>query len=289
MSWFVFSFISAIFTSFAAVLEKKVLFKSHAMEFASVLAVINAVLVLPLFLFIDYANLELAPVLILFFISVIGAVAFLLMIKAIRHKEISEVAPLRIISPGLTAFLAFLFLHENLEKMDVFGIMFLVVGLFVLETRSWEGVSFWEYFKPSRYTLFIFGAIFLYSITALLDRYILSRYNFEPIAYIAFVHLFLAIHFLILHSTFHDGFHGLRRGISTLGGWILLVALFTVIYRLAQIQAISMTSVGLAVAIRDISPLFTIIIGGELFHEKNLLRKVIASFIMAGGVALIVV
>ena len=107
MSWFVFSFISAILTSAAALVEKKALFKEHAMEFAAVLAFINGLIALPLFFFIDYSKIEPTALLILLGITVMGAFAFFLIMKALRHMEVTAVSPLRMLSPGIVSFLAF--------------------------------------------------------------------------------------------------------------------------------------------------------------------------------------
>jgi len=59
-------------------------------------------------------------------------------------------------------------------------------------------------------------------------------------------------------------------------------------HRLAQMQAIQLAYAGLVIAIKRMSAFFVVLIGGEIFHEKNLLRKSIACLIMIGGAALIV-
>ena len=72
-----------------------------------------------------------------------------------------------------------------------------------------------------------------------------------------------------------------------MGGWILLVALLTVGYRYMGIHAIDRVSVGLASGIKHTSALFVTLIGGELFHEKQLARRVVACVIMIAGAFLL--
>jgi len=87
---------------------------------------------------------------------------------------------------------------------------------------------------------------------------------------------------------FHDGFQGIKRGLKNSGWWILLVAVFTLGYRVAQAEAVSIAYVALVGAIKRSSALFSTIIGGELFQEKNLFRKSVACLIIVVGVLIIV-
>jgi drug/metabolite transporter (DMT)-like permease len=68
---------------------------------------------------------------------------------------------------------------------------------------------------------------------------------------------------------------------------ILLVAVLTVSYRVAQNYAVSLAAVGLVTAVKRSSSLFTTLIGGEIFHEKELIKKSVACLIMILGVFLI--
>ena len=68
---------------------------------------------------------------------------------------------------------------------------------------------------------------------------------------------------------------------------ILLVAVLTTGYRIMQSQAAALAAIGLVIAIKRSSALFTTIVGGEIFRERDLIRKTIACSIMIGGVYLI--
>jgi len=152
--------------------------------------------------------------------------------------------------------------------------------------------DFWEPFrviKKSKYIHYIFLALVLYGFSATGDRTVLSRFPISSMAYIVFIHIFLAINFFIMITLFHNGIHGIKNGLKRNGWWVLLVAVLTVSYRLAQAEAVKMAYVALVSAIKRTAVLFTIIIGGELFHESNLFRKSIASIVMIGGAILIVI
>ena len=104
----------------------------------------------------------------------------------------------------------------------------------------------------------------------------------------AFAHIFLAIHFVAMMSIYHDGIAGIKKGLKNAGWWILLVAVFTVGYRLSQSYAMQNAEAALVSGIKRSAALFATIIGGKLFHEKNLFRKAIACILMIGGVILII-
>lgn len=289
MNWLIFAFIAAILTAASAITQKRVLLKEHAMEFSATLAIMTMVISAPLFLIIDYARLEFFPMMILFFGSILGAFAFLLIAKSLRHMDVSSASPLLVIGPVFVAFFAFIFLGEKITLMQVGGIFLLVVGSYVLELKRHHNLlEPFRIFKKSKYIHYILFALVLYGLTATIDRTLLGYMGVQPEAYIAFAHIFVAFHFFWMITIFHDGWKGIKNGFRSAGGWLLLVALFTVGYRLAQSIAVSTAKVALVASIKRTAVLFAVIVGGELFHEKNIFRKAVASVIMIGGIFLIV-
>ena len=69
---------------------------------------------------------------------------------------------------------------------------------------------------------------------------------------------------------------------------MLPISLLTVTSRMLYIISVQGATLALALAVKRTSTLFTTVVGGELFHEKNLRRKVIAaSVIILGAMAII--
>ena len=89
-------------------------------------------------------------------------------------------------------------------------------------------------------------------------------------------------------TLFHDGIKGIKFGIKTAGPWILVVALLTVGYRLAQMHAVKIAYVGLVLPVKRMSALFTTLIGGGIYHEHNLIRKAVSCIVMIVGVLMLV-
>lgn len=284
-----FAILCAIFASGSAIVQKKTLFKEHAMEFSAVLALFNAVLSIPMLFYIDYSTLE--PSLFIFLIigSILGSAAFLLVAKAVRHMEVSSASPLLILGPGVTAILAFFILGERLTLFQISGIALLIIGMFILESKKNE--SFFYAFiqiKKSKYIHYIFLALLFYSICSIFDRHVLSTYDITPFSYLAIAHFFIAINFFVMLCIFHDGIEGIKHGIKKAWKPFLLISLLTIGYRVFQLFAVQMAYVALVVAMKRSSALLTTIIGGKFFHEDNLLSKSIACAIMILGAVLII-
>lgn len=289
MSWVLYALLSAILSSLAAIVEKKTLIREHASEFATLLALGNLIVSIPLFFLIDYNNINGNVLALIYVVSVVASFAFLFVTKCVRHMEISVVSPLLVLGPALTALLAFIVLDEQLRWWQTAGIVLLVIGAYILQTKAHlRFIDPIKQFFSSKYTWFLLAALFLYAISANFDRFILTRFTIQPLEYIAFFHLFAAINLFFLHALLYDGYTGLVKGAKLFGGPIFLIACCTVGYRFFQAQAVSMIAVGLAISVKRLSILFTTVIGGRLFHEEGIARKAGACVIMLVGAMLII-
>jgi uncharacterized membrane protein len=93
---------------------------------------------------------------------------------------------------------------------------------------------------------------------------------------------------IIMLTVFHDGFKGIVRGTKSAGIWIMLAAALTFASRYAYIGAVAIVAVGLVSAIKRTSALFSTVIGGEIFHDTQLIKRSVACIIMVLGAVLIV-
>ncbi len=289
MEWYIFAGLCALFAGMSAIVEKKTLRKQHAMEFSAVLAIFNLIVVLPLLVKADFAGIPTNIYILIFGVSVIASVAFLLVAKSLRHMEISQASPLLNFGPVFVAILAFVFLKETITDVQLAGILLILAGSYILEIEhGFQGI-----FDPirnmtkSKHIIYIFAALILYGFSSLGDKIILG--TISPITYIIIVQFFIAVNFIVMISIFHDGITGIRRGIKNAGKWILIVAILTSSYRLFQAQAISMAFVSLVTPIKRTSTLFATIVGGEIFHDENLTKKAIACIIMLLGAYFVII
>ena len=285
MQWYFFAILTALLTAAAAIVEKKTLLKEHAMEFSAVLAVFNFLIALVLLPYINF-NFSLKILVMIYTASVLATIAFLFIAKAVRHMDISVVSPLLSFSPAVVAGLAFFILGEKISYMQLGGISLLIIGSYILELHNHGTKKIFTKTFKSNYFYYIFLALILYAFCSILDKLILN--SISPLTYIPIVHFFIAINFIVLICIFHNGFKGIKHGVKSAGKWIFLVAVLVTGYRLSQAQAVSMTYVSLVIPIKRMSAFFATVIGGKVFHEKNLAKRTLACVIMLAGAFLVI-
>jgi len=285
MQWYIFAILAAVLTAASTIVEKKTLLKEHAMEFSTVLAVFNFFIALVLLPYINL-NFPLKMLALIYIASVLATIAFLFVAKAVRHMDISIISPLLAFDPAVVVILAFFILRERITYLQLFGILLLTVGSFVLEAENYNMKKIFTKKFKSNYFYYIFLALILYGFCSILDKFILN--TVPPLTFIPIVHFFIAINFIILICIFHNGFEGIKHGIKSAGRWIFLVAILVTGYRLLQAQAISMTYVSLVIPIKRMSNLFATVVGGRIFHEKNLAKRTLACIIMLAGAVLVI-
>ncbi|PIZ52936.1 hypothetical protein COY26_03200 [Candidatus Woesearchaeota archaeon CG_4_10_14_0_2_um_filter_33_10] len=272
--------LSAVLTAASTIIEKKTLLKEHAMEFSTVLAIFNFLIALVLLPYINF-NFPIRILCLMYLASVFGSTAFLFIAKSVRHMEISLVSPLMTFSPAIVVLLAFFILGEKVTSLQLFGITLLIIGSYVLETENHSTKKiFTKTFKSNYFYYILFGLI-LYAFCSIFDKFILRAVS--PLTYIPIVQFFIAVNFIILICVFHNGFEGIKHGIKNAGKWIFFVAILVTSYRLFYAQAVSMTYISLVIPIKRMSAFFATLIGGKVFHEKNLTQRVIACVIMLIG------
>lgn len=297
MQWVFLALGSAMLNALSSVTEKKTLFKEHAMEYATVISLFMFVLSLPLLVIADFSGITQQQWLLMFLISLLDAVAFLYITKAVRHMELSESSPLFVYGPAITAVLAFFFIGEMLTARQVAGILSVTLGAYVLElkhmkSREAEILRPFKVMLQSKYIHYLFFGLVLYAVAAVMARFILNTNNpdaVDPYALLIVTHFLVAAIYLIMLHRYHDGFKGIKHGIHNAGKLIILAAIFLFASRvfLTVALAIPAAEVALILGVRRLSSLFSTVLGGELYHDKNLSQKIFACIIMIFGALLI--
>ncbi|MBZ0199262.1 MAG: DMT family transporter [Ignavibacteriaceae bacterium] len=290
MNWFLLAFVSAVFSAAAAVFEKKALFKLNALRFSFLVSFITLLFSLPFFLEISFKQDAANSLLILFIKSLLSGGAFYFVMVSIKKLEISEALPLLALSPGIIAVIGFLFIGDDLVPMEWFGIFMMVAGTYILELKK----DTKNFFAPLTALFFsknyipIISALILFTLSSLLDRILLRDFAVPPFTFMAFQQLFYALIFfsavLLKNKEIKTSFTGLDKNIILL---LVLISVLTIVYRYTQIEATKLVPVALVISVKRLSVLMAVIIGGKLFNEKNLLKKIIAAVIILTGTILL--
>jgi uncharacterized membrane protein len=290
MEWIILAFMSAIFSAVATIFEKKNLFTLDALQFSFILAIMNMLFSISFFMDVDFSTISSISLLVLYFKTILGALAFLCVMLAIKNMAISGSLPLLVLTPGLVAIFAFVFIGESLSGFEIIGMFLLLVGTYFLEAKpGYDLIHPFKVFYKSKYHHYIIFALLLFTVTAILDKVLLKNYRLPPHAFLGFQQIFLAFNFLIIVFIAKKNPVKLIKSIDKqMWGWIIITSILTVGYRYAHIEAVKIAPVALVLSIKRTSVFFAAIGGGKLFNEKNLVKKAIATAIMVAGAIFIV-
>jgi len=228
--------------------------------------------------------------LILFIKTLLNAAAFLFVMLSIKNLEISEALPLLALTPGIVAVFGIFLINDYLTLLEWFGIFLMVAGSYILEMKK-NTKSLLDPFKSlfdfSKYS-FVFTALILFTVTSLLDRVLLKDYNLPPYTFMAFQQLFFALIFAVVVLIKNRSLSASTKKITKNTFYlIVIVSVFTIIYRYTQIEATKAAPVALVLSVKRLSVLMAIIFGGKLFSEANLVRRIIAAIVILIGLTIL--
>ncbi len=286
--WIIYSLLAALFMGIAPVFSKKVLKKEHAMEFGALQGVFRVGLLL---LLVPFVNLKFSWQIyaMLYFISLVYCVAQLFYLKSVRHSELSSSIPLMNISPLFLLLIAWFFLGEVPGLVAIIGVLLLVVGTYVLQISSGDK-SFLDPFRSffrSRFSLYMLFALFLWSLSATMDKAILNT-GLNFLSYMVIVHIFIGLNFLVL-ELFKHGFAELKDAFVHDWRNAFFSVFFSLVMLVFQFAALTQPGalVSLVIPLKRSSTLVSTLLAGKLFHEHRIGIKLLASAIMILGVILI--
>ncbi len=286
--WQLFAFLSAVFSALAAILEKKALFKTPPLAFSLILSLFTFVLAIPFLYTANLASLKIATILVLYIKSLLGAVAFLLVMNGIQKNELSKSLPLLVFTPAVVAVLAFLLLGENIGIWGTFGMVILLLGTYLLQLDKGKSMfSPFLFLKENKALWYIVGAILLFSVTSILDKTLLKSFKLPPNIFLPLQQLFFTINFLLIYLFKGKKLSHLRK--ITIDHWriIFVIAVVAIVYRYTQILAVKSGSVAYVLSIKRTSVFFATVIGGTYFKEHSVLKRSIAVATMVVGIIII--
>jgi len=125
------------------------------------------------------------------------------------------------------------------------------------------------------------------SITAITDKLILKKVNvYTDLFYTATIVLIAILNYYLFKKNLIKTTKNIIQNPN-----LFLISLFTNLGTYSILLAIQIPNakLSLIIPIKRTSTLFSSIIGGKLFHEKHLFKKIIAIIIMLFGILLLVI
>jgi drug/metabolite transporter (DMT)-like permease len=284
MLWFALALSSALLSAAAAVMQKQTLYRLSALEFSFLVSIIILVLSSFVPLTADVTSLPASTMMIVIGKSIIGGIAFLLVMTALERNQISTALPLLGLTPAAAALLSLLAAGESLQPWEWAGIGMMTAGTYIVEKRPAQ--AFWAPFREafaSRSRLSIVGALVLFACSSVLDKTLVSGYRTPPLVVLFYQHIVYCGLFGVFLLARRASFPALaRKGIGQLP-LLAAVALVSLAYRFTQLEATKLAPVALVLAVKRTSILYASFYGGRIFSEERLTLKLLGGALIVGG------
>ena len=285
MLWMIIILGSGLFFALNHILRKKILEDADVIDMMIFTGSLGFLMMLPFIKFIDFGISSKNLLLIMLNAAFAFGGSYLLNI-AYKKYEISTVSPLLNISPMFVIVFSYFMLGEVLNSIQLAGVLLILLGGY---TVTLEDIRF--FFRPftsisKKYFLIVLATLILWSACPIINKIVL--FEVDNFSYLFFFTMFIFfIQIIILVST--NRFCNVAA--LTIKKWPLLIlaCLFWITSDFLHLAAIAIptTMVALAIPIKRLSNLLTVLIGGILFKEKNLLVKFSACAIMLAGLFVI--
>lgn len=285
MMWMVYAFLTAVFCAFKGVAGKKSLRSLDQYVVAWFMQIVPGILLVAYFLFMPFPSLgeKFYPALIAD--CFLSAIAAIWSTKALI-SEFSVTVPLTAFSPLFLFLTSYLMLGEVPSGSGFVGVVLIVVGAYVLNLS--ERKNGWK--EPFRALVknngarLMLGSTFIWSITGNLDK--IAVQNSSPIFFVMAESFLIA---LFIYPFARKGIIKQRKEIRKESNYLAVMGVFALLMLIFQMLAYQETLVVYVIAIKRLSILMSIALGGIIFKEKDIRTKLVGGAIMVLGVLFITV
>ncbi len=282
MSWVIFTLFAAVFYAVSVIIRKKILKKEHSLD-VSIIFNISGVVILLFFLSFFNFKLTIFQYVLIYLVSFLDAIAFYLGAKVLKYGDISHYSPLSNITVLVALFFAAVLLGERLNYQQGIGIFLIVLGSFYLEFEKEKLNNTKKIFNSTMWMFLI--TVILIGFNHVTLKYILFEVDYLTTTFLTY--FFITLNLMAFHFFLHNGSKLLFKAMRNDGKFILVSALFSVFSTILYFKALTLGPVSLAVSLKRIQTMFVTILGGRLFHEKEIFHRASACLIIVIGVILI--
>ncbi len=284
MIGFILSLLTALSESFKDVFSKKSIYHVDEYVVAWALHLFTGLFLAPLLLFHGLPDVENNWLRALVPSSILNVAATVCFMKAIKLSDLSVTVPMITFTPLFMLVTSPLLVNEFPSPLGLVGVIVIVVGSYLLHTRSPEGKSpgplkALSIAKGARWML---GVSFIWSFTANIDK--IGVQASSPVFWSVTLHL--AVGILLFPVVLYFSRHHFRQ---LQGTWKTLVpvGIFMALTMILQMTAIQHYLVAYVIAIKRLSILLSVLWGYLIFKEENIQQRLLGASIMVVGVFLI--
>ena len=287
MAWILLVLLAALFRGMSDTLKKRAT-TDNVLDSIGALAITGFILSLPVLFFDVQFSFSFSLLIILIVFAALNVIAMFFLMASYKSEEVSTVIPLYNLSPAFLLILSFLILGEKPLLLQIIGVGVIIVGgyfLTVKNAKNWHHpfteISF-------RHLFFMFMVLIIASFLAIFNKFLLQSLSvFTVYFWFIVFYTILVLGLLVYKKRFVPVMGMLKRKIGdfTYPSVFMVLTSLVFFYVLSDPEVL----VSLAIPVLRVSTIITIILGGRMFHEHNIVHKIAAAVIMLAGVFIIAV
>ncbi len=291
MEWFVAAFISAVLFVAAAVISKTIMRNTSPVFFTAATMLLSALFYFPVFLYhslnYQFAGVQSLIPLITFslFANLIGWFSYN---YAIKNDPVSVVMPLNRLQPVFVVVFSILFLQEAFNfQVGLGAVMASLGGYIVLVKDSRHLMSPFENILADRGEQLAILSAAAFATAAIVDRTITTTLKPEIHTFLIIAGLAVIFNTYLYSKNGENHIHNLFNQIKTNKKAYLSVGFIQAFAMLAVMVALSLQDASKVVPVLQLQVPLTVIAGGMMFKENNIIIKLLGSAILLIGVILV--
>lgn len=215
-----------------------------------------------------------------------GIFSALIFLKSIRDSELSLTIPLLSFTPLFSSIFSFIFLNEELNKIQYFGIFTIIFGTLVLYSKKFNVFFFFKSFytiKNNQSAKLMIFVAFCWSLTPILDKICLKYSSINLHGLIQAFSTFIILSIFSIKELIN--FKTQKKKYTLIFITILIGTIATVL----QFFAILINFVPIMESIKRATGQFSAVLFGRIFFRETIsLQKVVGVCLLSIGVSFII-
>lgn len=291
MEWLVFAALAAVFYVLISLISKKLMDGIDPTVFTAILITLGLIFYTPVFLYRFELTQLIEASTIIKFISIsliLNILGWFSYNYAIKNDPVSTVMPLNRLQPVFVAIFGFFLLNEAVTFKVALGVMMASLGGYIVLIKDAKHLlsPFQEIFSDRGEQMAILSGL-TFAGAAIVDRTITT--TIDPLIHVFFLLIGMTVAFNIFNYRKHANYTKIvkkqltsHKKLYTVAGLLQASALAFIL------TAFSLQEASRVVPVLQLQVPLTVIAGGALFEEENILVKLIGSIILLIGVFLVV-
>ena len=211
--------------------------------------------------------------------SIILFSSYLLSFKSMSHISVSKYGVISMSRILFTTILGVAVLHEVITLNEFIGMIIIVFGLLLVNANRNK-----EKKKSKKYVWYLLVACVLMSIAGLLDKIICSNVEVATFQFWILLYLFIISWIYVLCRKIKIDFKSVSKNY-----WIYLYSIFYVIGDkiIFTANSIEGSQISIIALLKQVSVIITVLVGGKIFKEHHLEKKLLCSLIIIMGIIIV--